>query len=93
MTAAGRWCGPPKWSRASGRRLVQDLPASVLGMHVEERLDGFAIGRASDLAQKAVGLLQRARPSRILLRSACTVSGFAMIFCCSITSLRMNIIS
>ena len=77
---------------ASGRRLVQDQPASVLGVDVEERLDRLAIGRASDLAEQAHCSLSAARP-RILLRSACTVSGRAMIFCCSITSLRMNMIS
>src|SRR5262245_21724230 len=59
IDTAGRRCDPPKCSPASGRRLVQDLPASVLGMQVEERLDGFAIGRTSDLAQEPVGLLQR----------------------------------
>src|SRR5262249_56629827 len=46
-------------ARAASRRwLVQDQPASVLGMDVEERLDCFTISGASDLAQEAVRLFQ-----------------------------------
>ncbi len=40
-------------------RLVQDQPAAVLGVDIEERLDRLAIGRAADLAEKPLGLLQR----------------------------------
>src|SRR5262249_34442089 len=58
-TTADRRCGPPECVGPSGRWFVQDQPASTLGMDVEKRLDGFAIGRASDLAQEAVRFFQR----------------------------------
>jgi nucleotide-binding universal stress UspA family protein len=41
---------------------VQDLPAAVLGMHIEERLDRLAVRRPADLAEKTHGLLEPSKP-------------------------------
>ena len=81
-------------SGAQDAGLCRTSHLPCLGVHEQVGLDRFAIGGAPGSCPAGRwSPSSLASPSRILSRSACTVSGLAMIFCSSITSLRMNMFS